>query len=229
MNQTETCYVCGGDALPVQAPRRVKAGRRKVEITDHFMQCRACGEEYYLPGQMEESQRRASMAIASKRAALTPSQIRDIRLSLGITQAEGERLVGAGPKTWVRWERGTVVPNALTDLLLRMLRDVPGVRDYVASLNDVLLPATTVAPDQIWAPALGQWLVWNNVANSLIHISVSRDCALQSGLVSDVADPVGHEYAPAFKYPDVTTDRSRVVRAMFSELDDSTVEEAINA
>ncbi len=140
MNQTETCYTCGGEALPVQAPRRVKVGRRKVTIVDDFMQCKQCGEEYYLPGQMQLSQERAAASLQSEQCSLTPDDIRSLREEMGLTQAEAERLVGAGAKTWVRWERGTVRPNAATDLVLRLLRDVPGASTYLARLNKVSLP-----------------------------------------------------------------------------------------
>jgi putative zinc finger/helix-turn-helix YgiT family protein len=151
MNQTETCYACGGEALLVQAPRRVKVGRRKVSIVDDFMQCRGCGEEYYLPGQMQRSQERASGALQSERCSLTPGDIFALRESMALTQAEAERLVGVGAKTWVRWERGTVRPNAATDLILRVLRDVPGASAYLAGLNKVSLPERATQPRAEWS------------------------------------------------------------------------------
>lgn len=140
MTGTAVCVVCEGEARRVEAMRPVKVGRRSVRVLDAFMQCAECGEEYYLPGQMEESQRRATAALAAGSPALDPAEVRAIRQRLGVTQGELERLLGVGPKTVVRWERGTVRPNAATDRLLRIVRDVPGAADYLAAEHGVELP-----------------------------------------------------------------------------------------
>ncbi len=136
-DSTEACFECGGTARAVEATRRVKVGRRSVPIVDAFMQCDACGEEYYLPGQMERSQRRALQTLAAGTNALTPDEVRAAREGLGLTQVELERLLGVGPKTVVRWECGTVRPNAATDRLLRLVRDVPGAAAYLAAESGV--------------------------------------------------------------------------------------------
>lgn len=217
MNEAETCYVCSGDALLVQAPRRVKVGRRKVDIIDDFMQCRECGEEYYLPGQMEESQRRAAVVLAARSASLSPAQIRSIRDELGITQAEGERLVGAGPKTWVRWERGTVSPNSLTVLVLRMLRDLPGAREYVAQANSVVLPAAPTPERSNWVPADEDWMAeWTDVAIRAIVVASATGHLAETSM-AEMQSRVAI-VTPQFSYPDVTGDRSSVVRAIFTQV-----------
>jgi HTH-type transcriptional regulator/antitoxin MqsA len=58
---------------------------------------------------------------------LMPDEIREIRQRYGLSQADLERLIGAGPKTVVRWERGTTFQNRTADTLLRVLRDHPEV------------------------------------------------------------------------------------------------------
>ena len=49
----------------------------------------------------------------------------EIREGLGLTQQSFEQLLGVGPKTVVRWERGTVFQNRATDSLLRVIRAFP--------------------------------------------------------------------------------------------------------
>jgi hypothetical protein len=52
-------------------------------------------------------------------------------LKYNLTQAEMERLISAGPKTWVRWERGKVVQSKVADTLIRQIAEQP---DLVRSL-----------------------------------------------------------------------------------------------
>lgn len=165
MTYMETCPICGGSAQRTEAPRRVKAGRRSVRIVDVFMACAGCGEEYYGPGQMEASQQRASAALSALAGGLSASEIRAIRMRLGLTQVQLEQLLGVGPKTVVRWERGTVHPNASTDMLLRVLRDVPGAAEYLGMQHGVTFhprstqavgPADAVVPSPpttVWVSA----------------------------------------------------------------------------
>lgn len=117
-----TCHVCDGDAIPTSEEREYTIGRRSAVVRDEFMRCPVCAEEFYLPGQMDAVQRRASAAIRDEEGLLLPEEIRAIREGLGLSQADFERLLGVGPKTVVRWEKGTVFQNKATDALLRLLR-----------------------------------------------------------------------------------------------------------
>lgn len=176
MTGSEVCAVCEGVARQVEAVRPVKVGRRSVRVLDAFVQCDDCGEEYYLPGQMEESQRRASAALAAGSGALDPTKVRAVRERLGVTQGELERLLGVGPKTVVRWERGTVRPNAATDRLLRLVRDIPGVAAYLAAAHGVALPAReatqpareSTAPVLAWGDVLGGVDAWGSPTGQVV-------------------------------------------------------------
>lgn len=123
----EKCYVCGGDAALVSEPRQVTIGNRSVVIEDRFYRCGECGETFYTGDMGDETLRRASAAVRTEDGLLMPEEIREIRQRYGLSQAELERLIGAGPKTVVRWERGTIFQNKTADTLLRVLRDHPEV------------------------------------------------------------------------------------------------------
>ena len=62
---------------------------------------------------------------------LTADDIRSIRERHGLTQAEMARLLRLGGNTISRWEAGRNVQTASMDMLLRMIRDVPGSLDYL--------------------------------------------------------------------------------------------------
>jgi HTH-type transcriptional regulator / antitoxin MqsA len=115
------CHNCPGQAVLVAEETELKFGARVIDVVDEFMRCAGCGSEFYLPGQMEATQQRAAANARAAEGLLTPAEILAIRQGLRLTQAEFERLLGVGPKTVVRWERGTVFQNKATDSLLRLI------------------------------------------------------------------------------------------------------------
>ncbi len=62
---------------------------------------------------------------------LTADEIRSIRERRGPTQAELARLPRLGGNTISRWGADRHVQTASMDMLLRMIRDVPGSLDHL--------------------------------------------------------------------------------------------------
>jgi HTH-type transcriptional regulator / antitoxin MqsA len=137
----EFCWLCQAPARLVTEPREVPVGRRKVRIDDTFYRCDACGETFYRPGMADESMRRGAAAVRREDGLLEPDEVRAIRAQYGLSQSDLERLIGAGEKTVVRWERGTVAQNATADTLLRVLRDHPDVVAKLAGERSVRIKA----------------------------------------------------------------------------------------
>lgn len=129
------CPECGGEVSRGQHSIDMHIGRRTVSITGSFERCNGdCQEVYFAPGEMDATMKRASEAIRVEEGLLLPDEIKAFRKRVGLTQPQMEDLIGAGPKTVVRWEKGTVIQNGATDTLLRLLRDVPeALRHQLAS------------------------------------------------------------------------------------------------
>lgn len=116
------CAICGySAALPVTVRREVSVGRRKTIVEDEYIRCDRCGGEYTTPEQMERTQRKAVAKIRAEEDLLSPDEIVRIRHKLCLTQAQLEALLRTGPKTVVRWERGTVFQSRAADSLLRLI------------------------------------------------------------------------------------------------------------
>ena len=64
-----------------------------------------------------------------KRRALTPAQIRAIRERLGLTQLQAGELLGGGPRSFTKYEAGSVKPAASVVALLRVLDAKPSMLD----------------------------------------------------------------------------------------------------
>jgi HTH-type transcriptional regulator/antitoxin MqsA len=136
----EFCPICETRLKPASEEREVRIGTRTARVIDRFLRCPGCEEAIYLPGQMDTTLRRASEAIREEEGLLAPSEIRGIRARLGLSQQAFEQLLGVGPKTVVRWEKGTVFQNRATDSLLRVIAEFPEVARFLAGLHGVALP-----------------------------------------------------------------------------------------
>jgi len=116
-----------------------KRGRLKLPVN---------GEEITVPGathlscpkcreivlRFDDARRLRQRALEIYRATyglLTADEIRSIRERHGLTQAEMARLLRLGGNTISRWEAGRNVQTASMDMLLRMIRDLPGSLDYL--------------------------------------------------------------------------------------------------
>lgn len=77
----------------------------------------ACAEELSGP----EAASIRHMAICRALGLLTPAEIRAVRESLHLTQAEFARLTRLGEATICRWERGRLMQNPAMDRYLRLI------------------------------------------------------------------------------------------------------------
>jgi len=55
---------------------------------------------------------RRSMPPTDPQADLTPDDIRRIRETLGLSQAEAGEILGGGPRAFTKYENGTIKPAA---------------------------------------------------------------------------------------------------------------------
>jgi HTH-type transcriptional regulator/antitoxin MqsA len=98
------------------------------------LSCPRCGE---IVLRFADSRRLYEDAVASyrkKHHLLAAAEIRALREHLGLTQADLARLLRLGANTISRWESGRNVQTAAMDILLRLIRDLPGSIDYLRSL-----------------------------------------------------------------------------------------------
>lgn len=65
-----------------------------------------------------------------KHGLLSADEIRSLRERFGLTQAELARLLRLGANTVSRWEAGRNAQTSAMDMLLRLIRDLPGSIEY---------------------------------------------------------------------------------------------------
>jgi HTH-type transcriptional regulator/antitoxin MqsA len=117
----------------------------RIDGVEHG-RCRGCGEVYLTLDGATAVQLEAARRLRQARGLLTPDEIRAIRASVGLTQAGFERLLGTGPKTVVRWEKGTVFQSATADKLMRLLAAHPELAPFLVSDESGSAAADPEAP-----------------------------------------------------------------------------------
>jgi HTH-type transcriptional regulator/antitoxin MqsA len=128
------CAECGG-AVVVSTDDvtfEVRGEQVVVPGIEHG-RCTVCGEEFFTLEGSERLQKEAVRRSKQARGLLAPEEILALRHSLHLTQTQFEDLLGVGPKTVVRWEKGTVYQSATADRLMRLMRLMPDVQEVLAS------------------------------------------------------------------------------------------------
>ena len=128
------CAECGGSVRVSRdlIPFEIRGTSVLVEGIEHG-QCATCGESYLSLDATERLQQEAVRLLREANGLLSPQEIRDLRHSLGLSQAGFEALLGVGAKTVVRWEKGTVFQSATADRLMRLIRHMPELAAILSS------------------------------------------------------------------------------------------------
>lgn len=125
------CPVCGERAIIVTSDpiEQTVAGRVYRLEGFQYNRCAACGEEYFAAGQLDDIQRAGNAAAREELGRLSGDDIAVIRRGLGLTQEQLAVRLGVSPGLVTRWERATVLPNAMADRYLRDLSAHPELVD----------------------------------------------------------------------------------------------------
>lgn len=141
-NDLDSCALCGGAVPRVRTELTMPfPGREPAVVSRVLQKCTDCGECYLSPNELDAVQRAAADVVRAREGLLAPEEILAIRQSMRLSQAAFERLIGAGAKTVVRWERGTIFQSKVTDTLMRVLQQVPEARSYLSKRSTVLASA----------------------------------------------------------------------------------------
>lgn len=93
--------------------------------------CPKCHEVILRLDEARKLREQALSLYRKKYGLLSSDEIRSLRERFGLTQVALARLLRLGGNTVSRWEAGRNVQTTAMDVLLRMLRDVPGSMEYL--------------------------------------------------------------------------------------------------
>ncbi len=126
------CPECGTPMREKQGALKFPVNGEEIAVTESpHLSCPKCHEVVLRFDDARKLRRRALESYRQKYGLLSADEIRSIRERFGLTQAELARLLRLGGNTISRWEAARNVQTASMDMLLRMIRDVPGTLDYL--------------------------------------------------------------------------------------------------
>ena len=96
----------------------------EVAGIEHYA-CDACGETAFDAAEEGRLYTELDRAYRKRKGFLTPEEIKALRKSCGVTQAEFERMLGVKPPTCSRWESGAVLQSPTANQLMWLMRDTP--------------------------------------------------------------------------------------------------------
>ena len=128
----DACPSCGTPMVEKRATLRLPVNGEEIAVpAAAHLSCPKCGESLL---RYQDSRRLGEDAIAiyrKKHGLLSADEIRAIRDRFDLTQADLARLLRLGANSISRWESGRNVQSAAMDMLLRLIRDVPGSIPYL--------------------------------------------------------------------------------------------------
>ena len=128
----DACPTCGTMMKETRGTLHIPVNGEDVAVPDvpHF-KCPKCREQVLTYTQARRFEEDAVELYRKKYGLLSGDEIRAIREHHNLTQVELARLLRLGPNTISRWESGRNVQTAALDVLLRLIRDLPGSLDYL--------------------------------------------------------------------------------------------------
>ena len=136
----DACPSCG-------AMMRERRGRLSLPVNGEeivvpsaaHLGCPRCDEIVLRSLQTKRLHEDAIGIYRKRNGLLSGDEIRAVRGRFGLTQADLSRLLRLGANTVSRWESGRNVQTAAMDILLRLIRDLPGSIDYLRDQEGVLV------------------------------------------------------------------------------------------
>ncbi len=128
----DACPSCGTMMKEARGVLRAPVNGEDVAVpgVPHF-KCPKCGEQVLTYKHARRFEEDAIELYRKKYGLLSGDEIRAIREHRNLTQVELARLLRLGPNTISRWESARNVQTAALDVLLRLIRDLPGSLDYL--------------------------------------------------------------------------------------------------
>lgn len=128
----DACPACGAMMKEKRARLSFPVNGEDVRVPDAtHLACPKGHDPVLRADDARRLRERAFDIYRKKYGLLTADEIRSLRERFGLTQAELARLLRLGQNTLSRWEAGRHAQTAAMDVLLRMLRDVPGGLAYL--------------------------------------------------------------------------------------------------
>jgi putative zinc finger/helix-turn-helix YgiT family protein len=128
----DECPVCGSEMREAHGRLRMPVNGEDISVPNVVhLKCLKCREVVLTLQQARRFNQDAIAVYQKKHALLSAHEIRALRERLRLTQNELAKLLHLGANTISRWEAGRNAQTASMDVLLCLIRDMPGSISYL--------------------------------------------------------------------------------------------------
>jgi len=128
----DACPACGTKMVEKRSALRLPVNGEEITVpASVHLRCPKCGEIVLRFQDAKRLHEDATAIYRKKHGLLSADEIRAIRERFTLTQTDLARLLRLGANTVSRWESGRNVQTAAMDMLLRLIRDLPGSIEYL--------------------------------------------------------------------------------------------------
>jgi putative zinc finger/helix-turn-helix YgiT family protein len=128
----DACPRCGTTMVERRSALKLPVNGEEVTVPSaSHMRCPKCDEVVLRFADSRRLQEDAIAIYRKKHGLLSADEIRAIRERFGLTQSELANLLHLGANTISRWESGRNVQTEAMEMLLRLIRDLPGSIEYL--------------------------------------------------------------------------------------------------
>jgi putative zinc finger/helix-turn-helix YgiT family protein len=128
----DACPRCGTTMVESRSALKAPVNGEEVSVPSVLhLRCPKCDEVVLRFSDARRLQEDAIAVYRKRHGLLSADEIRALRERFGLTQGELARLLHLGANTISRWESGRNAQTEAMEMLLRLLRDLPGSLDYL--------------------------------------------------------------------------------------------------
>lgn len=133
MKNTDVCPICEEGTLHAHVgSNMVEYKGHEKQLPLHYSECDCCCSEITGAAQSRTNKRLMTEFKKQINGLLTGHELRELRLSLGMTQADAAKVFGGGPVAFAKYEADDVTQSEAMDKLLRIAQAVPSALSCIA-------------------------------------------------------------------------------------------------
>ncbi len=121
----EICHACGAPMVRDTRPMTFSYKGEAVTLDQPGWHCTECDESVFVGRDVAVTDPAFLEFKARVDGVLTPAEVRRIRTKLGLSQQRASAILGGGPRSFQKYERGEVGVSQAMSNLLRLLDKDP--------------------------------------------------------------------------------------------------------
>ena len=151
MKNTPICPICEEGNLEAKTgTNSVEYKGQRSTILMHFSECDCCGSEQASAVELRTNKRLMNEFKKQVDGLLTGTELKEIRLALGLTQADAAKIFGGGPVAFSKYEADDVAQAESMDKLLRLAQAVPEAYAHLTHNTGYVKDVEHEVPNKQW-------------------------------------------------------------------------------